>query len=187
MIALATGMLIGCQVRRQNDHPAVAHDTTSWPPAFGFGSTVSQRDVDSLDFDVRPDGKGLPVGSGTYLEGKLIYRSKCATCHGVTGIEGPYNRLVHVSDTSDRRDEKTIGNYWPYATTLFDYVYRAMPYDKPGSLTSKEVYSIVAFLLSRNQLIDSSIHLSNENLAKVVMPAKELFVADDRENSSEIR
>jgi cytochrome c len=160
-----------------------------WPSTFGFGRVASFAEIDSLDIDVNPAGKGLGSGSGNVLQGKIIYLSKCAVCHGKTGVEGPYTKLVgefHESD-SLQRGEKTIGNYWPYATTLYDYINRAMPYTSPGTLTSDEVYSLTAFLLYRNNIIDSTIVLDANNLPQVIMPAQKLFIEDDRQGGPEIR
>lgn len=161
-----------------------SHDNGSWPESFGLGRTASDEEISRLDADVRPDGTGLPKGSGNFLAGKKIYQVKCAHCHGKTGTEGPYNKLVQYDL---EQDEKTIGNYWPYASTLFDYINRAMPYDKPGSLSQDEVYSITLFLLARNNVVDSSIVLNSSNLPNVFMPAQKDFIQDDREETSEVR
>ena len=110
---------------------------------------------------------------------------KCATCHGRTGVEGPQARLVGAMD--DTTKAKTIGNYWPYATTLFDYTRRAMPYNAPGSLTAKEVYGLTAFLLYANKIIDSNKIIDAKSLPAIVMPAKKLFVSDDRHGGPEVR
>ena len=120
------------------------------PARFGFGKTPTAAEIAALDIDVRPDGKGLPVGQGTVAEGKLIYKAKCAVCHGLTGTEGPQDILVgrtpsegtHFAESVEMARQKTIGNYWPYASTIFDYTYRAMPQNLPGSLSPDEVYSL---------------------------------------------
>lgn len=153
------------------------------PERFGFGKPASGRLVKSLNISISPDGKGLPDGEGLADKGALIYRAKCSACHGATGVEGPYDHLV-ASDTSKA---KTIGNYWPYATTIFDYIRRAMPYSKPGSLTNEEVYHLTAFLLYRNKIIDEDRVINAESLPKIIMPAKHLFVNDDRKGGREIR
>lgn len=145
-----------------------------------------------MDTDVRPDGQGLPEGSGTVTHGRLIYQQKCALCHGRTGTEGPYAVLVTKTDSSaltpaSANSEKTIGNYWPYATTLYDYIQRAMPYTSPGSLTTEEVYSLTAYLLYANAIIDSTQMMNATTLPKVSMPAKDLFVVDDRRDGPEVR
>lgn len=157
--------------------------TDNWPAKFGFGRAASGKEIDSLNIDVRPDGQGLPAGEGHVQEGKAIYAAKCASCHGANGVEGPYNHLV-ATDTSKA---KTIGNYWPYATTVFDYIKRAMPFNAPGSLTNNEVYHLTAYLLHANHLIDSTTVVNAQSLPKVVMPAKSLFVEDNRVETTEIR
>ncbi len=160
-------------------------DTANWPASFGFGRTATTEEIEAIDIDIMPDGTGLPSGSGNAFEGKIIYTVKCAACHGATGREGPFNRLVGpMGDTSKA---KTIGNYWPYSTTVFDYIRRAMPQTAPGSLNDNEVYSLTAYLLYANKIIDSTVEISADNLAKIEMPAKKFFVKDDRHGGSEIR
>ncbi|MHB8207493.1 c-type cytochrome, partial [Mucilaginibacter sp.] len=135
-------------------------------------------------------GKGLPAGDGNASKGEAIYTLKCAACHGVggkeiSGIKLPAPALV--SDTAAKSKPKTIGNYWPYATTLFDYVRRAMPYNLPGSLTDNEVYSITAYLLSANKIIQPDAVLNAQSLPKIIMPAKKLFIVDDRKGGPEVK
>ncbi|QMU29702.1 c-type cytochrome [Adhaeribacter radiodurans] len=171
--------------------PVPSPDSSEWPASFNFGKPATSQEIALLDIDVRPDGKGLPQGSGTVLAGKAIYAVKCAACHGKTGIEGPNNRLVSVTDSeiagAESSKEKTIGNYWPYATTLFDYIRRAMPFNAPGSLTNEEVYALTAFLLNANKIIPPEAKMNAITLPKVVMPAQKLFVPDDRRGGSEVR
>lgn len=163
------------------------------PARFGFGRAPAPEEIAALDIDVMPDGTGLPLGSGRADHGEAIYQEKCAWCHGFTGTEGPFDKLVGVEGReafsfSDRPDlVKTIGNYWPYATTLFDYTYRAMPFDQPGSLTPDEVYALVAFLLRENQIISEDAVMSRETLPRVEMPARDRFVRDDRQGGPEVR
>ncbi|WP_233818876.1 c-type cytochrome [Dyadobacter sp. CY312] len=163
-------------------------DTLEWPKSFGFGRPATEKEIAAIDIDIRPDGKGLPAGQGNAVTGKAIYAAKCSACHGATGIEGPNDRLV-VGDTSSvkSRRVKAIGNYWPYATTVFDYVRRAMPFNEPGSLTDEEVYSLTAYLLHANGLIDSKKVLNAKTLPQVDMPAKKYYVPDDREDGPVIR
>ncbi|MBN9384547.1 MAG: cytochrome c [Chitinophagaceae bacterium] len=156
-----------------------------WPLHFGFGRIATTKEIAALNISIRPDGKGLPAGSGTVREGRAIYLMKCAACHGSTGVEGPQARLV--APMGDTTRAKAIGNYWPYATTLFDYTRRAMPYNAPGSLSAGEVYSLTAFLLYANKIIDSEKVINAASLPQVVMPAKKFFVTDDRRGGPEIR
>src|SRR5256884_1388526 len=160
---------------------------------YGFGKAARPADVSAWDIDVMPDGTGLPPGSGTAPQGAAIYSHKCAACHGPTGTEGPSERLVGREPRqgfpfgSDPRWVRTIGNYWPYATTLYDYVNRAMPLNAPGSLKPDEVYGLVAFLLWRNDIIASSAEMNPQTLPRVVMPAHDRFVPDNRRGGPEIR
>jgi mono/diheme cytochrome c family protein len=152
---------------------------------FGFGRPATPKEVAAMDIAIRPDGRGLPPGSGKASAGRAVYLVKCAACHGKTGVEGPFARLV--GPMGDTTKVKTIGNYWPYATTLFDYTRRAMPYNAPGSLTNDEVYGLTAFLLAANRIIDSGMVVNASNLPGIEMPAKKLFIPDDRKGGPEIR
>lgn len=165
-------------------------DTTKWPASFGFGRTATQAEINAWDIAVRPDGKGLPAGQGDVKTGKAIYAVKCAACHGENGTETPGVKLAGlplVSDTSAKSKPKTIGNYWPYATTVFDYIRRAMPYNQPGSLTNNEVYSLTAYLLNANKIIKADVVLNAKVLPKIAMPAKKLFIMDDRKGGPEVK
>lgn len=185
---LVLAIVWGCQHQPPNSLPiAVATSeatlsNTLWPESFGYGRDATEKEVDSLSIAVLPNGKGLPPGNGGVLKGQLVYEKKCIGCHGKTGVEGPYDVLVgsmpYFSDK--KRVAKTIGNYWPYSTTLFDYIRRAMPLDAPGSLTDEEVYSLTAWLLFQNGLIEESDIMDAKRLHLVEMPAKNLFVLDDR-------
>lgn len=171
------------------DHPE------HWPGSFGIGRGATAEDIQAWDIDVMPDGAGLPPGSGTVTHGATLYAAKCASCHGATGIEGPNDRLIGrepVEGFPFGRDpallgRRTIGNYWPYATTIFDYIQRAMPQNAPGSLTTNEVYSLTAFLLHKNKIIPEDAVMNAETLPQVVMPARERFVLDNRGGGVEIR
>jgi cytochrome c len=111
-------------------------DTTGWPQSFGLGKTATPKQVRAMDISIRPDGKGLPAGSGTVSVGRQIYGQKCLYCHGAKGKVAPILCLLEPWEILPKL--KTIGNYWPYATTIFDYVRRAMPFNAPGSLTDNE-------------------------------------------------
>ena len=153
------------------------------PPRLGLGRAATAAEIKAWDIDVMPDGEGLPPGSGTPAGGAKIYARKCAACHGPSGTEGPFDRLVG----RDQALVRTIGNYWPYATTVYDYIYRAMPLGAPGSLVPDEVYSLVAYLLWRNEIIPETAVIDARTLPRVVMPARDRFVADDRRGGPEIR
>src|SRR3989449_8717032 len=153
------------------------------PARFGLGRAATAAEIKAWDIDVMPDGDGLPPGSGTPAGGVKIYTRKCAACHGPSGTEGPFDRLVG----RDQGPARTIGNYWPYATTLYDYVHRAMPLGAPGSLAPDEVYSLVAYLLWRNEIIPETAVIDARTLPRVVMPARGRFVADGRRRGPGIR
>jgi S-disulfanyl-L-cysteine oxidoreductase SoxD len=163
-------------------------DTTGWPASFRLGRLASAAEIEKIDIDVRADGQGLPVGEGTAIAGKTIYMTKCVACHGTDTTSGDAKLLgpVLISDHPGKKN-KTIGNYWPYATTLFDYVRRAMPYNEPGTLTNEEVYQLTAFLLAANKVIQEKEVMNAQTLPKVVMPAQHRFVDDDRRGGNEIR
>lgn len=162
-----------------------AKDTVNWPASFGFGREATAAEITKLDIDITPDGHDLPPGSGSVKAGKNIYLLKCASCHGLNGKEGPFSPLVGTM--ADTAKAKTIGNYWPYSTTIFDYIRRAMPYNMPGSLTNGEVYSLTAYLLCKNKITDSLSVMNAVDLPKVKMPAQKFFVNDDRHGGPEVR
>ena len=160
----------------------------------GLGRPATPQEIAALDLDVNPAGVGLPAGQATAVSGAAIYAAKCARCHGAKG-EGiaPSPALVgRIPGDSfpfgnDPKVVKTVGNYWPYATTLYDYVNRAMPLNAPGSLTPGEVYSLVGFLLWRNDIVADSAVMTSQTLPRVIMPARNRFVLDNRRGGPEIR
>ena len=160
---------------------------------FGLGRVATPAEISAWDIAVGPDGRGLPAGQGTARRGAALYAERCAACHGATGREGPFDPLVGREPRAgfpfgaDPRYVKTIGNYWPYATTLYDYLNRAMPLDRPGSLSPDQIYSLVAYLLWRNELISDSAVIDRHTLPRVVMPAHDRFVVDDRKGGAEVR
>ena len=160
----------------------------------GIGRAATTAEIRAWDIDANPSGVGLPQGRGTFTRGADVYRQRCAACHGANGEGMSTNpRLIgrEPADFSFARvgpaTPRTIGNYWPYATTLFDYVNRAMPFDAPGSLAADDVYSVVAFLLARNDIIDSTSVVDARSLPRVVMPARDHFVRDDRAGGATFR
>jgi len=159
------------------------------PARFGFGRPAEPALVARWDRDVRPDGAGLPPGQGSVAQGRDVYLSRCLACHGLTGTEGPYDVLVGGGPWGDSGPprRRTIGNYWPYATTLFDYITRAMPQNAPGSLTASETYAVIAWLLARNGILGEDAVLDAGSLPAVVMPARDRFVPDDRRGGPEVR
>lgn len=157
------------------------------PERFSFGTEASEARVAAWDIDVKPDGEGLPVGSGTVAEGERVYMTQCIACHGPTGVEGPYDRLVATDPWEDWPVNRGIGNYWPYATTMYDYIRRAMPQLAPGSLTPDQTYAVIAYLLHRNGIIAEDAVMNRETLPAVEMPARGRFVVDDRTGGRTIK
>lgn len=150
---------------------------------FGLGTQATKEEVAGWDIDVRPDGQGLPEGSGTVSVGEEVFAEKCAVCHGDFG-EGVdrWPVLAGGRDTIKSDDPvKTVGSYWPYLSTVYDYIYRAMPFGDAQSLTHDETYAIVAYLLYMNDVVtDEEFELSKENFTSVKMPNEMNFIDDDR-------
>jgi S-disulfanyl-L-cysteine oxidoreductase SoxD len=141
-----------------------------------FGQPVSAADIAAWDVSIGPDGAGLPPGSGTPAQGAVVYAEKCAACHGDKG-EGKTNaRLVGGQITGDGPAVKTVGSYWPYATTLFDFTRRAMPWTAPKSLTDNEVYAVTAHILRLNNIIGDNDVIDAKTLPQVKMPNREGFI-----------
>src|SRR3984893_13395453 len=144
-----------------------------------FGRRATPDEVKLWDIDVRPDGKGLPGGSGTVAHGKLVFAENCAACHGDNGQGGIKDRLVGGQGTlASDKPIKTVGSFWPYATTLFDYIHRAMPYQAPGSLSVDDYYALTAYILSLNGILSPDGKLDKETLSKVKMPNRDGFIPD---------
>ena len=163
---------------------------------YGLGRAATPAEVAALNIDVGPDGEGLPSGSGTAALGADIYQQKCAMCHGPKGLGMPPAFPLIISRdpkaegfkfASDPKLPKSIGNYWPDASTVFDYVRRAMPLLQPGSLTNDEVYALTAYLLAANEVIPMSATLDSASLMQVKMPYRDKFVADDRRGGKEVK
>ena len=164
------------------------------PARFSLGTPATREKLALVDIDANPAGAGLPAGEGTAAQGAPIFAQKCALCHGVKGEgAGPYPKLIGAEPRSgfpfgtDSKIPKTIGNYWPYATTVYDYVHRAMPFTAPGSLKPNEVYSLVAYLLAENEVIPRNAVMNAQTLPKVQMPARAHFVPDDRKGGQPFR
>jgi S-disulfanyl-L-cysteine oxidoreductase SoxD len=147
--------------------------------AYEFGRTATPEEMKLWDIDVRPDGKGLPDGSGTVGHGKEVYAENCAACHGENGQGGIKDRLVGGRGTlASDNPIRTVGSFWPYATTLFDYIHRAMPYQAPGSLSVDDTYAVTAYLLNLNGLLPNDAKLDQVSLPKVQMPNRDGFIPD---------
>ena len=143
------------------------------------GRSPTDEEVRAWDISIGPEGKELPPGSGTAQEGANIYARRCAVCHGPTGTEAQWNsgRLVGGQGTlRDNLPTRTIGSFWPFATTIFDFVRRAMPQNEEGKLSADELYSLTAFLLFKNGIIKENEVLDAKSLPKVQMPNRNGFV-----------
>ena len=155
-------------------------------PAFGVGRLATAEEIRDLGAAIAPDGSGLPEGSGTVTAGRDVFVAQCARCHGpkAQGDVGP--ALVGGQGTlRSARPLKTVGSYWPYATTLWDYINRAMPFDKPGLLKPSEVYAVAAYILNINGIISDTDIMDAKSLPKVRMPNRDGFVPDPRPDVGE--
>jgi cytochrome c len=141
-----------------------------------LGKPISQAELAEWDINILPDGTNLPLGSGKATDGAKLFAEKCALCHGDNGQGGHAARVVGGPPKASLDGGKTIANYWPYATTLFDFIRRAMPFTQPRSLSDDEVYSLVAYLLAANKLIGENDEINATTLPKVHMPNRDNFV-----------
>jgi len=161
-----------------------------YPSKFSFGETATGEDVASIAIAIPADGEGLPPGRGDYAKGKQVYETACAACHGadlkgVAGLpdmpSGAALRLVGGRGTlTSQKPIVTVESYWPYATTLFDYIRRAMPYTAPGSLSADDIYAVSAYILAEGNIINKSAVLDAKSLPKVEMPNRDGFISDPR-------
>jgi S-disulfanyl-L-cysteine oxidoreductase SoxD len=148
---------------------------------YGLGRAAADADIRKYDVFIPPSGANLPPGSGTAEKGKAIYAAQCARCHGATGREGPEEPLVGgIGSLTTAKPQKTVGSYWPYATTLWDYVNRAMPFDRPGMLPPDDVYAVTAYVLQLNGIVSAADVLDANSLPKIKMPNRDGFVPDAR-------
>lgn len=182
--AMLTAGVVG--LAAQAAAPRAAPPAAKAPTHYGIGRAATAEEIKRLDVDVMPDGTGLPEGRGTVAEGAATYAAKCASCHGKGGEGASFDRLVAIDAGDnfafgrDPRLVRAIGNYWPYATTLYDYTARSMPFTRPGSLAPDEVYGLVAYLLHLNEIVGDGAVMDRTTLPKVVMPAHDRFVRDNR-------
>jgi cytochrome c len=141
-----------------------------------LGVPITPKEIEPWDITIMPDGTGLPPGSGTSAQGAPIYAQKCALCHGEGGKGGIAAPVAGGPPRASLDGGKTIPNYWPYATTLFDFIRRAMPYSQPSSLTDQEVYAVTAYILAMNKLIGDNDTIDATTLPKVKMPNRDNFI-----------
>lgn len=178
-IARIAGLIVGLAL----GHTALAGDglrVDNAAPA-QLGRLASEADIAARAITVMPDGRGLPEGRGSVADGETLYISQCANCHGLEGQGGPHAALagaeVSPPDALSRDPslQRTVGNYWAYATTLFDYIRRAMPYDRPGSLSDNDTYALTAYVLSINGLLEADGVIDQDSLPRQVMPAQRFY------------
>ena len=149
---------------------------TSGVKNYGLGKTIDEVQIAAWNIDVAPSGAGLPPGKATARQGESIYKDKCASCHGNQGQGGVANRLVGGGALNTDKPIKTVGSYWPYATTVFDYTKRAMPHPLPQSLTNDEVYATTAYILYMNKIIGIDDEMNAKTLPIVKMPNRDGFI-----------
>lgn len=165
-------------------------ETAAPNPGVKFGKPISNADIAPWDIDIRTsDGKGLPAGRGTVAEGKTVYDAKCVACHGADAKGGSvYGTMVGgIGSFSTNARVLTPGSMYPYAPILFDYVRRAMPMDRPQTLTANEVYAVSAYILNLNGLIPADAVMDQTTLARVQMPNRNGFIIDDRPDTKAVR
>jgi len=156
---------------------------------YGYGHPISATEIAGWDIDIRPDGVGLPPGNGSVEQGEWLYEEQCAECHGSFGEGvGRYPVLAGGEGSlQDARPSKTVGSYWPYTTTLFDYIRRTMPFTQPQSLSDDETYALTAYVLYLNDLVDDDLVLNQHNLATITLPNQANFIPDPRPDVANIR
>ncbi len=176
------------------DDPQASGRAGAAQPVYGFGTPATESQIAAWDIDIGPDGAGLPPGQGTVAEGLEVWeRHRCILCHGPTGREGPNDIITgripgdEFPFANDRSLRSTVGNYWPYATTLFDYTRRAMPFDLPGTMTDEEVYAVVGAMLYFNDLLPADAVVDSAMVVDTRMPARDRFVPDNRTGGPTIR
>ena len=149
---------------------------------FGLGRPALPEEVKAWDIDVRPDGQGLPPGKGTVARGEALFLERCAVCHGEFGEgAGRWPPLAGgAGSLKSDNPQKTIGSFWPYVSTAYDYIHRAMPFGDAQSLTPDETYALVAFLLNMSEVVPKDFELSDKNFASVRLPNEKAFYSDDR-------
>jgi cytochrome c len=177
---VVTTVAITLAAQTSTPQSATPRSTSSRPPTPkgpSLGVPATEADIAAVDLSIGPDGAGLPPGSGTAKQGAAVYAAKCIACHGPEGANGINDRLVGGRGTlASATPVRTIGSYWPYATTLFDYVRRAMPYPAPHSLTDTEAYSVTAYLLNLNGVIGLDDVMDATSLPRVKMPNRDGFI-----------
>lgn len=165
-----TSLLLGCTI-----------GAAQAEQKYGLGHPVTPSQLAAWDINVFADGRNLPAGSGTVAQGQAIFTQQCASCHGAKGQGGSGDKLAGGMGTlTSNNPVKTVGSYWPYAPTLFDYIRRAMPLTAPQSLSNEQVYAVAAYVLHLNGLVPDNAKLDAVSLAAIKMPNRDGFVPDPR-------
>ena len=171
-LALAA-LLAGCSM-------PVERGAAASPGALGIGRAPTPQELRGWDIEIRPDGGGLPEGAGSVAQGRAIYAAQCAACHGDAGQGGTGPRLVGgLGSLASKSPVRSIGSFWPYASTVYDYIYRAMPLNQPMSLQPNQVYALTAYLLHADGIVGTDAVLDRRALAAVRMPNRDGFIAAD--------
>ena len=181
LIAVSVTTVAAAEDIRVKDLIDGAHDSAVAEPAVSaithLGTPLTSADIAKWDRTIFPDGRGLPPGLGSAKEGRVIYEQKCARCHGEHGEGATAEELISgPKPPSPDNPSSAIGSYWPYATTIFDFVRRSMPPAAPGSLSADETYAVTAYLLAANAIIPESEEMNAETLAAVRMPNRDGFI-----------
>jgi S-disulfanyl-L-cysteine oxidoreductase SoxD len=173
-------MLKACAIILLGIALAIATASRAQSP-YGFGRTATAAEIAGWNIDIGRDGRGLPAGSGSVSHGREVFQNQCAACHGDQGQGGIGDRLVGGQGTlATSKPIRTVGSYWPYAPTLFDYIRRAMPQNAPGSLSNEDVYAVSAYILNLNKLLPTDAVLDARTMAAIKMPNRKMFVDDAR-------
>ena len=166
-------LLAGCSM-------PVERGAAASPGAQGIGRAPTPQELRGWDIEIRPDGGGLPEGAGSVAQGRAVYAAQCAACHGDAGQGGIAPRLVGgVGSLASKSPVRSIGSFWPYASTVYDYIYRAMPLNQPMSLQPNQVYALTAYLLHADGIVGAKAVLDRRALAAVRMPNRDGFIAAD--------
>jgi cytochrome c len=168
LLIATIGMPLGCTSSYQTHSP------------IGLGKPITENQIQAWNIDVGLSGAGLPPGSSTAIIGEKLYQQQCASCHGDQGQGGVANRLVGGGSLNTNSPVKTVGSFWPYSTTIFDYVKRAMPHQAPQSLTDDQVYAATAYILYLNKIIPKDAVMDAKTLPLVKMPNRDGFIRIER-------
>lgn len=182
-VVVAGSLLAGCSSSfdATRDAQSTAAQARWHLSVDAIGKPITETYLSAWNIEVAPDGHGLPNGSGDVATGGRIFAAKCAACHGAKGEGLIGDQLIGGAGTlASATPRRTVGSYWPYATTLFDYIRRAMPYNAPQSLSADEVYALSAWILNRNGIVPDDAHLDAHSLAAIRMPNRDGFVPDPR-------